>query len=260
MARKLTFPLISLAPVICVFLLEPSAVAAKPSASMVLFEEHFNTDVVGTGDWQVSDGSVSVDMVNGWLHISHLVGDGSWGWKDVALNLPIVVEARMRLVSGGWGYTLPQLIVDSGGSYGFEKLITYLPGANFGWYFMDGWTHKDTLGPPSETTWVTIRAIIRSDGGELMAKGDMDATFTPVVAKNWSIPHQIDKLGFRQNWDAVCDLDYVRVSGVECFDRMADVNCDGVEDVFDVIEMIEVAFSGKAVIPCPWSPIPILLK
>jgi len=226
-----------------------AAIAAEPAASAVLFEEHFNTDVVRTGDWLVSDASVSVDMVNGWLHISHLAGYGSWGWKDIALSLPIVVEARIRLVSDGWGYTLPLLIVDSGGSFGFEKLITYLPGDIYGWNFMDTWTQVDTIGPPLENTWVTIRAVIRCDGGELMAKGDLDATFTPVAAMSWSIPCQIDKLGFRQSWDAVCDLDYIRVSTV-CFDRGADINCDGIVNVQDVIEEIQIVFMNGTVIPC----------
>jgi hypothetical protein len=40
-----------------------------------------------------------------------------------------------------------------------------------------------------------------------------------------------------------------------CFDRGADVNCDGIPgDVFDVIAAIEVAFQGGTVIPCASKP------
>ena len=37
-----------------------------------------------------------------------------------------------------------------------------------------------------------------------------------------------------------------------CFDREADLNCDGVADVFDVILAVDVVFSGGSVVkPCP---------
>ncbi len=37
----------------------------------------------------------------------------------------------------------------------------------------------------------------------------------------------------------------------DCFDRMSDVNCDGVVDVFDVLHLIDVAFYHAPEVPCP---------
>ncbi|MBI5866921.1 MAG: HYR domain-containing protein [candidate division Zixibacteria bacterium] len=37
----------------------------------------------------------------------------------------------------------------------------------------------------------------------------------------------------------------------DCFDRMSDVNCDGVIDVFDVMLMIDVTFNNVPEVPCP---------
>ncbi len=35
-----------------------------------------------------------------------------------------------------------------------------------------------------------------------------------------------------------------------CLDRMSDLNCDGIADVFDVIASIEHVFSGAQIVPC----------
>ena len=37
----------------------------------------------------------------------------------------------------------------------------------------------------------------------------------------------------------------------DCFDRMSDVNCDGVVDVMDIMLLIDISFSGAAQVPCP---------
>jgi hypothetical protein len=37
----------------------------------------------------------------------------------------------------------------------------------------------------------------------------------------------------------------------DCFDRMSDVNCDGVIDVMDIVLLIDISFGGAAQVPCP---------
>jgi hypothetical protein len=36
-----------------------------------------------------------------------------------------------------------------------------------------------------------------------------------------------------------------------CFDRLSDVNCDGVVDVFDIMLLIDISFNGAEQVPCP---------
>lgn len=211
----------------------------QQSRADVLLEENFNTDVIGSGDWIASDASVSVDISNGWLHI----GASGWGdWSDVAgkiinLTLPIAVEVRMRLVSGGdtgggggAGYTLPGIRLYCNPPYSGIIGITYLVADNYdwGWQFSTNeFSQVHTMGPQNANEWRTIKAIIRVDGGELLAKSDMDTEFTPIVTGNWSIPNEIVKLEFAQPWDAVCDFDYIRI---EAAAQESSIWCDDFED------------------------------
>lgn len=191
----------------------PLTLMVQLSNANALLEEYFSTDVIGSGNWTASDASVYVDVSNGWLHIA---SDGDWddaASKFVSLTLPIVVEARMRLVSGGYNYTLPGIGLYSGPPFSGANFITYLPGENYGWKLYE-WTNVHTMGPQNENEWMTIKAIIRVDGGELLVKSDMDAEFTSTLTRNWSIPSEIVNLVLVQNWDAVCDFDYVRVTAL----------------------------------------------
>ncbi len=201
-----------------------TAVMAQRSEADIVYFEDFSTDVIGSGGWIASDDSIYVDTVNGWLHIG---SDGSYSGcadKLLELGLPITIETRSRLISGGWNYTLPTLGVfwgatDSEADYDY---ITYLPGAGYGWRFGNEWTDVHTNGPTTENQWTTIRVVIRPDGGELWAKSDSDPDFALIVSKSWSIPDLLVKLRFVQNWDAICDMDYISISSEEEF-------CDGFE-------------------------------
>lgn len=62
---------------------------------------------------------------------------------------------------------------------------------------------------------------------------------------------------FIANTDSDCITEITRSCvwsplGPPCFDREADLNCDGLVDVFDVILAVDIAFSGGSVVkPCP---------
>lgn len=189
-------------------------------ADCSILHEHFSSDVFAIGDWTRSDGSVTVDQVNGWLHIASdgVVDDGAD--KFISLTLPITVETRMRLVSGGYHYTLPAIGFFYGPTNTQADFISYLPnvapGEHFGWKFMDEWTDVHTLGPQSEGQWLTIKAVIRENGGELYAKRDIDPDFTPIVTRSWTLPDQFVRVAYRQQWDAACDIDYLLVTAADC--------------------------------------------
>ncbi len=184
-------------------------------AADTLYFEDFCTDVFESGDWERSHASVSVDTVNCLLHIGQGHGSGDYAERTDSFPLPIRVEARMRLVSGGLNYRLPILSIHYGTETGEQIDITYLCCSQIhGWKFKE-WTQIHTVAPGSENVWWTVSAIIRSDGGELLAKSDSDTTFTSVVVKNWSITDHVVKLEFRQPWDAVCDIDYILVESWE---------------------------------------------
>lgn len=176
-----------------------------------LLDENFSTDVFTSGEWIRSDGSVTVDEVNGWLHIASDGGVNDGAHKFVDLTLPIILEMRMRLVSGGGGYTLPNLILYMGPTGTETYGNTYHLDPNRGWFFMDEWTGEHTKSPQSENTWWTIKLIIRADGGELLAKSDTDTEFTQILTRAWVLPIQVKRVFVRQHGDAVCDFDYIRV-------------------------------------------------
>lgn len=196
--------------------------------------------VLKKDDWTRSDASVSVDTINGWLHIAAdgVVDDRAQ--KSIHFSLPIREVARMRLESGGFNYRLPALAVLYGVLDGEGVGISYLPGDTYGWEFK-GWTNIHTLAPESENVWRTVNAIIRADGGELWAKADSDTAFTLITTRSWSIPDSTIGIRFTQEWDAVCDLDYITVSF-----------CDTLPDLYslifpDSVDSVKTTVSHKTI-------------
>lgn len=222
------------------------------------YAEDFSTNVFSCGDWVRSDTCVWVDTSNGWLHIGEGNINGDYADNTVDFPLPMVVEARMKL-TGGYNvhYTLPALIFFYGTTDTESINITYLPNRmpeeHFGWKFgrFDYFTDVHTMGPQDINTWRTIKAIIRTDGGDLLAKADTDSTFTFVTTASWSIPNYITKIRFVQPWDAICEMDYITVSF--CPLVSGDVNCDSKVTVADVVYTINYLFKGgpKPCKDCP---------
>ncbi len=194
------------------------AIMVQRSNAEVLYEEHFDTDVIGAGEWMPTNSSVYVNLDSGWLCISSNGSSADGADKFISLDLPFVAETRFRLVSNGQHYTLPAIGFFYGPTNDDADFITYLPNVQpweqFGWKFMDEWTNVHTASPQSENIWITMKTIIRADGGELFAKTDDETDFIPVVTKNWSIPNEIVRLSFVQPWDATCQMDYIRISAI----------------------------------------------
>jgi hypothetical protein len=168
------------------------------------------------GNWIRSDSSVWVDTTNGWLHLGQDYTYDDWAEKAVSFSLPLRVETRMKLVSGGYGYRLPNLHIFYGTDLQDEIEIGYVTGNEYGWQF-SGYTQVHTMSPESEDVWRTVSVIIRSDGGELLARSDSDTAFTFIAAVNWSISDSVVRIRYQQPWDAVCDIDYVLVEEWEGF-------------------------------------------
>jgi hypothetical protein len=159
-----------------------------------------------SGGWTLSDSSVFADTANGWLHIAANGTYDDKAEKVVDISLPVVVEGRARLVSGGLGYTFPSFEFPFG-SDGAEHFGITSAGV---WpYTLDVTTARPV---PSENTWITFRAIFRQDGGQIFAKYDTDTSFFPGQSKSWTVTNHISAIRFRQNWDSVCDLDYLIIA------------------------------------------------
>lgn len=179
----------------------------------LLLDEAFDTDVFAGGGWTRTDPSVSVDTANGWLHIH---SNGVYGdYAEIALpvTLPIKIEYRSRLVSGGFDYRLPALHViptDPAKTI----IIGYGSDTSMGWFMniWPNWSGVHTQAPPSENVWMTVKAIIHADGGELWAKYDGDPDYTFIISSSWSIPGQVTHLRIYQPWDSINDIDYISVS------------------------------------------------
>ncbi|MBU0490216.1 MAG: PKD domain-containing protein [Chloroflexi bacterium] len=183
-------------------------VAASPWSGALLYEQ-FDMDVFASGDWTRSDAAVVIDISNERLHIGAGGGHGDYAEKAISITLPIVVQTRIRLVSGGQNYRLPWFGLYYGPTSDDVVNITYLPG--YGWAFKE-WTSLDIKAPAAENVWMTIKAEIRPDGGKLLAKNDADINFTFITTRSWSIPNEIVKIRYSQPWDAECDVDYVVIS------------------------------------------------
>ncbi|NHZ84810.1 MAG: T9SS type A sorting domain-containing protein [Planctomycetia bacterium] len=179
----------------------------------VLFFETFNNDVFSDGSWVRSDASVIVDTTNEWLHIG---SDGSVDdYAEITLNIPfpVTLESRMRLVSGGQNYRLPNMWLYYGTGAEDRIQATYLNGDTYGWSF-NGWTNIHTNAPNGENQWMTIKEVINTDGGTLFAKSDYDSVYTFITNQNWTIPDTLIKLRYTQPWDAICEIDYVTIRGI----------------------------------------------
>jgi hypothetical protein len=223
------------------------------SDTNVLYEEHFDTDVIESGDWTRSDASVYVDTAQGVLHIAPDGYHSDSAVLALEFSLPVEIETRQRLISGGRGYTLPTFTIhwDSG-----LAETVYLPDSSDGWgwkFLAAGWTQVDTMGPTSENQWRTIKQVIYPDSGSLWVKTDSDTTFSLVVTSDWSIPKQLQALSFEQPWDAVCDLDYVKVTSLSVTDSLiipsiAQLPCDD-ECLVQPIQVLASQEIGGVTIP-----------
>jgi hypothetical protein len=149
------------------------------------------------------------------LHINSDGSNDDSATKTMSFNLPLTFEARMRLVSGGNNYRLP--------------LVTFYYGSsNLGFTFLqgNGWVLKDstfvtTKAPPSENTWVTVKIVLRPDGGDLYARFDGETDFTYVTSRTWSITGPVTAIRISQPWDAPIDADYVAVNFPPTFTDVA---------------------------------------
>lgn len=182
-----------------------------PAASAVLIDEPFTSDVFTGNVWARSDGSVTVQ--NGLLSI---VANGNWDdYAECSLtngNLPIVVEARLRNVSGGGSDWLP--VVESHyDTSGNRVAVGFSNASGYGWTIdpSGGPSGSFVDAPTAEGDWITYRIFLRSDGGVLCVKNDTESDFEMVATGSWQIPSTITTVRCRQAWDAVSEVDYIRV-------------------------------------------------
>jgi len=185
-----------------------------PAFSDLLLDEQFSDDVFANGSWARSNTSVSVDTANGWLHFDADLGNDDYAEKAASITLPITIETRLRLISGGGDYRTAVLhIVPNDPSK--TIVLVYGSDPSMGWVFniWGTWTGIHTQAPPSENVWITVKAVIRADGGELWAKFDSDQDFIYVTSSTWSIPTQITAIRFYQPWDSINDVDYIQIDG-----------------------------------------------
>jgi hypothetical protein len=203
---------------------------AQLAQSEVLLDEGFCTDVIGSGGWTASDASVFVNVDSCWLRIGSDGAVNDYADKLGPFTLPFVIEWRVRTFSGEGSYTsLPKLEFYWGPSPNDGYHITYSQKPGDGWLF-GFWTDIHILGPTSWNEWRTVKAVIRSDGGELFVKRDGDTAFTPIATATWAIPSVIERLSLSQHTDDVSDFDYIRVTTFwSCFESQLDDYVYGLE-------------------------------
>ncbi|MCK4500775.1 hypothetical protein KAU11_09770, partial [Candidatus Babeliales bacterium] len=187
----------------------------------ILFVDNFNNPL----NWSTSDNTVYIKD-NTYLYTTTDGHYDDWAEKTFDINLSknynIIIEQRMKIESGGWGYRLPIQKIIFENNYILD--ITYLAETNYGWNF-DGWTKKQEPIIPGTGYWTSSTAnywtitkiIINSTGGELQIKPDdieknwHSNEFIKVIAKNWT-HKKINKIIFRQTWDSVNYIDYIKIT------------------------------------------------
>jgi hypothetical protein len=170
------------------------------------YYQPFSTDVIGSGEWSASNASVTVNTSGGYLNIATDGANDAYAEKSFSYSLPVIVETRMRLNGPDNGYYAPWLTVLTNAS-NIGISYTY----DLGWAF-NGFTSITTKAP-SIGNWITVKAVIRADGGELWAKYDGEANFTKITTSAWSIS-QVMGIRFMQPWDSNCQMDYVQITKV----------------------------------------------
>lgn len=177
----------------------------QPSDWVTYLDDPFDGS---NGRWQFSDqSSVYLDRANGWLHFESDSKYDDYAYYPIdEWGLPLMVETRMRLVAGGQGYYLPVIRLYYGSGQDDNIWLTYINDRGWTMYTFTG---NHTYAPPSENTWVTVRAIFREDGGEIWAKYDSDTDFTYVGSDYRNVPPIITSIKIWQPWDATMDVDYI---------------------------------------------------
>jgi hypothetical protein len=155
-------------------------------------------------------------------------------WLDL-LGQDVVIETRLKLVSGGNNYRLPYQVVsfeDDDGSFDEDTTlrITYLPSdpGSYGWLFGDpyAWTGNDEPAVPGTgwwteakaDYWAVLRLVLTASGGQLFLKPDDPARgwasddYTLAASATWDHT-TVQGLRFEQPWDSVCLIDWVLVTG-----------------------------------------------
>ena len=174
-------------------------------------------------NWQTSGDSVAVDPVSGWMRIQPDGINSDRAFIDLTASLPIVLEARARLVRGGRNYTLPWINIFCGTAEGGGGRIDYgsaSQGLRTQWpIFVNKPDWPENLSSPraavpsrGENVWVTTRAVIETERGLFYAKYDEDMDFTLVSEERWApVDSRVKRIAIEQPWDAQCDIEYLRV-------------------------------------------------
>jgi hypothetical protein len=147
----------------------------------------------------------------------------------LSVNVPLTIEQRTKLQSGGLNYLLPwELIYFEDNSDNTRLDVTFAAngeggpcGINCGWYFGPqapfAFTENKNSGVPGEDYWAVTRIVLSSTQAQLYVKPD-DATkgwfsdsFSFVASASYS-HSRIIKIEFQQPWDSVDYVDYITIS------------------------------------------------
>ena len=194
-----------------------------------LYFDDFNDPLT----WDTSDSSVYIKN-DDYLYIGTDGGYVDWAEYDINLELTsdqIAIEQRQKLESGGLNYRLPceAFCFEDGEEFG----ITYLgtdeahPDPTHGWLF-GSWTGSHEHAVPGTGWWTSATAnywavtkiILNSTEAELFVKPDdlergwYSDEYYKVAQADWS-HSTITTIRFRQPWDSVCYIDYIKIYGLE---------------------------------------------
>ncbi|MCY3413194.1 MAG: discoidin domain-containing protein [Candidatus Heimdallarchaeota archaeon] len=175
--------------------------------------EDFSTDVIASGEWVADVSSITVDTTNGYLDIGNGDGysEGANYYFTEEMNLPLSIEYRQNLVSGGANYKTPYMALKYNNGTIISTVFLYDSGAT-GWLFINGWTDIDN-GPLSENLWWDTKIIFEETQASLWAKPSSSDVYEHIITESFNGDLDFDYLRFSQPWDAHCLVDWISING-----------------------------------------------
>ncbi|MHA1841517.1 MAG: thrombospondin type 3 repeat-containing protein, partial [Candidatus Heimdallarchaeota archaeon] len=195
--------------------------------SPVIWYEPFNSEIIWDDpNWYRTGTYYSIDETNEWLHKATAGTYDDRVLYNKTLTYPFQIEMRGRLVSGGQGYTTPGLVFFF--ENGSSKNIKAGKGATTDWFLLSH-LFTDVYGPSGENEWWSMKAIIDSNFQALFVKSDFDSEWHSIGSTFQILDNNIVQFGAYASWDAIIDVDYIKISQADSLDS----DSDGLSDSYE---------------------------
>jgi len=175
----------------------------------LIYSEDFSSDIFSNSIWTHTDNSVYIDDDNGWLHISSDSNYDDYASMSFEWNFPFTIVISSRS-SGGRGYRMPAFEFYNN----LDKIFSITAGEM--WVFYQATTNTSFV-PPSDDIWWDIKVDFGINNQKLYAKSKDNSIWNFVMETNAAVDI-FTSLRIRQHWDAIIDVDYIKIYNLEIYE------------------------------------------